>query len=74
MIKNATFVSVWDDGTEIESECKVNTDTLEVFDIEMVDVSEEDFDFCVREYIIIDDDDYPVDQKMYALDDEYWYE
>ena len=73
MIKNATFVSVWDDNTVIETECKVNTETFEVFDIEMVDVSEEDFDFCVQEYIVIDGEDYMVDKKVFALDDEYWY-
>ena len=27
MIKDATFVSVWDDGFEVETDCKVNTDT-----------------------------------------------
>lgn len=34
---NATFVSIWDGGTEIASPCKVNTLTMEVFDLEKVD-------------------------------------
>ena len=34
---NATFVSIWDGGTEIASPCKVNTLTMEIFDVEKVD-------------------------------------
>ncbi len=35
----ATFVSLWDEG-KVETECKINLDTLEVFDIEASDDSE----------------------------------
>jgi len=34
-ICEATFVSVWDGGTQIETRCKVNQQTKEVFDIEI---------------------------------------
>lgn len=37
MIINGKFTSVWADEGEIETSCKVNTDTHEVFDIEIVD-------------------------------------
>lgn len=37
MIVNGNFTSVWADEGEIETSCKVNTDTHEVFNIERVD-------------------------------------
>lgn len=78
MIKNATFVSVWDDDVEIESSCKVNTETKEVFDIEMVDVDDFDIDTCTGEYIILDGVEYDVYCVDYCCindidDNEYWY-
>ena len=83
MIKNATFVSVWDDGFEVASSCKVNTDTNRVFDIEQVCVDELDLEILDREYIIIDGNEYDVCQyDMYHVtdcipddlaDNEYWY-
>lgn len=66
MIKNAIFVSVWD-GCEFEvaTSCKVNTDTKEVFDIEMSDV-DADLDILEKEYITIDGENYEV-----AFEDDY---
>lgn len=34
-IKDAMFTSVWDSGFEITAKCKVNTETKEIFDIEV---------------------------------------
>lgn len=83
MIKNATFVSVWDDGFEVASSCKVNTDTNKVFDIEQVCVDELDLEILDREYIIIDGNEYDVyPYDVYPItycvpddlaDNEYWY-
>ena len=75
MIKDATFVSVFDDAYHIESSCKVDTETMEVFDIEMVDVSdyEDDFDSCTYEYVIIDDNEYDVSSIDCRDENEYWY-
>ena len=75
MIKDATFVSIFDDAYHIESSCKVNTETMEVFDIEMVDVSdyEEDFDSCTYEYVIIDDNEYDVVHLEFREEGDYWY-
>ena len=56
-IINATFVSVWDGGTAIETECKINTITREVFDIISV---EADVDVLERQYVIIDGQEYDV--------------
>ena len=37
MIKAAIFNSMWDGGVCISSNCKVDTDTKEVFDIETIE-------------------------------------
>lgn len=79
MIKNATFVSVWDDGFEVASGCKVDTDTKEVFDIEKVCFDGLDVEILDREYVIIDDNEYDACQHdVYDVpddlaDNEYWY-
>lgn len=78
MIKNATFVSVWDDGFEVASGCKVNTDTNNVFDIEQVCVDKLDLEILDREYIIIEGNEYDVYPITYCVpddlaDNEYWY-
>ena len=57
MIKNGTFTSVWDGGYEVTTNCKVNMETKEVFDIESVDV---DVDILEEEYVTIDGVDYSV--------------
>ena len=70
MIKDATFVSVWDGGTKIISSCKINTETNEVFDIESVDC---DVDILDREYIIIDGTEYDVYSEDEADANEFWH-
>ena len=59
MIKNATYTSVWDGGYEVTTNCKVNMDTHEIFDIEMAEV-DESFEILENEYVTIDGIDYPV--------------
>lgn len=34
------FISVWDDGVEIKTNCKINLETKEVFDIQLSDIGE----------------------------------
>ena len=73
-IINATFVSVWDGGTAIETECKINTITREVFDIISV---EADVDVLERQYVIIDGQEYDVvcvDESDEVGESEYWFE
>ena len=74
MIKNATFTSVWDGGYEVTTDCKVNTETREVFGIELVDV--EYVETLDKEYIIVDGEEYPVFQisDITEEDEEFWYE
>lgn len=74
MIIEAVYTSVWDDEIEIESSCKVNTETKEVFDIETVDVDYEDIDSCTNEYITLPDGNkYGAYHKGNAEKDDYWY-
>ena len=70
MIKNATFTSVWNGGYEVTTNCKVNMDTKEVFDIEKAGV--DGLDVLDEEYITIDGVNYPVSAD--ADETEYWYE
>lgn len=75
MIKNAKFTSVWDGGHEVTTSCKVNMETKEVFDIELAEVNES-LDVLEKEYVVIDDVEYPVFQlsDITEEDNEFWYE
>lgn len=70
MIKNATFTSVWNGGYKATTDCKVNTETREVFDIEMVEV-DESLDILEAEFVTIDGIDYAVSNDDMT---EYWYQ
>ena len=72
MIKRATFTSVWDGGYEVTSECKVNIESKEVFDIESVNVDELDLEILEKEYITVDNKEYLVSQDR-EDDTEFWY-
>ena len=66
MIYIAEFISVWDDGLHIETPCKVNTETGEIFDIEMVNP---DVDILEKEMIRFDNgDEYEITDHSF-----YWY-
>ena len=69
MIKNAIFTSVWDGGYEIKTQCKVDMDTNQVFNIESVDVGNI-YEECKEEYITIDEENYPV----FRIGSNFWYE
>ncbi len=69
MIKNATFTSVWDGSYEVTTNCKVNTETKEVFDIEKVDI---DADVLEYEYVTLDGNEYSVSNDN--EDTDFWYE
>lgn len=57
MIKNAVYVSIWDDEVEVKSSCKVDTKTKEVFDIKTVDIAKYGVCSCTDEYIEFEDED-----------------
>lgn len=80
MIKNAIFTSVWNGNEfEVETSCKVNMDTREVFDIEVSDADADMLHTLDCEYVTIDGIEYdvvPQDEfDDYDEDDEmFWYE
>ena len=51
----ATYVSVWDGGTEISSNCEYDPITTNVTLIGSVAVDLDDLEFLEREYIILPD-------------------
>lgn len=80
-IKDATFTSVWDCGFEITTSCKVNTETKEIFDIEMTNSNPDIVEQLDEEYVTIDGIDYRAVTAEYAnlypeeMDEEtFWYE
>lgn len=80
-IKDAMFTSVWDGGFEITTKCKVNTETKEIFDIEVSESNADMVEHLDEEYVTIDGTDYRAVTAEYAnlypeeMDDEtYWYE
>lgn len=70
MIKEATFTSVWDGGIEITTNCKVNLETKEVFDIEKVDV--DGLEILEEEYVTIDGKQHSVSNDKNG-ETEYWW-
>ena len=77
MIKDATFTSVWDGGYKVTTDCKVNMETREVFDIEVNnDDNIEGLNSLDYEYITIDGEEFDVLNK--DLNDvgvtDFWYE
>lgn len=80
-IKDVMFTSVWDGGFEITTKCKVNTETKEIFDIEMSESNTDMVEHLDEEYVTIDGIDYRAVTAEYAnlypeeMDDEtFWYE
>ena len=76
MIKNATFTSVWDGGYEVTTSCKVDMETHEIFDIEMVEV-DESLEHLDNEYITLDGVDYAALNANEEDDidkSNFWYE
>ena len=81
VIKNGLFTSVWDGGFEITTKCKVNTETREIFDIEVSESNADMVEHLDEEYVTIDEIDYRAVTAEYAnlypeeMDEEtYWYE
>lgn len=77
VIKNGLFTSVWDGGFEITTKCKVNTETREIFDIEVSESTADAVNELDEEYVTIDGEDYPAaNYDDIDEDDEetYWYE
>jgi hypothetical protein len=71
-IKNATFTSVWDGGYQITTNCKVNMETREVFDIEIFEGAADLVNELDEEFVTIDGIEYSVSDDEDETD--YWYQ
>lgn len=70
-IADAEFHSLWENGVDVKSPCKVNLDTLEVFDIQTVNI--EGLDALDSEYIILPNTEkHPVFHKGEQGIGEFW--
>lgn len=84
MLVDGVLTSVWADEGEIETKCKVNTETHEVFDIEQVDPADYDMKCEILEYEYVEYGDgkelhrFPVyskeDKKYNGFKGAYWRE
>lgn len=75
MIVDAEFTSVWDGGFAITTNCKVNLETREVFDIERDETYADAVDVLDKEYITINGENFPVSCRDEGeLKGSFWYE
>lgn len=70
MISTGKFISIWD-GEEIITECKIDTDTKEVFDIQLSKIVPDGI--CEGEFVELDNKRYEVYNEDQYGDGEYWY-
>lgn len=69
-IIEAMYISEWTSGERIETPCKVNTDTKEVFDITQSSCAPDGV--CEAEYVEIDGQEFEVYSEDIADDGEFW--
>ena len=72
-IKDAILVAIYDGVEQVKMNCKVNTNTKEVYDIKVPD-SVNNFNYFMGFYFNIDDELHPIVSKKEVKNDEYWYE
>ena len=54
-VTKATFISIWDGCTMLESDCLIDEETNNVYDIEQIDVSKMDLNVLEDEYVLLPD-------------------
>lgn len=70
------FVSEWDGGIKVETSCMVNLKTRQVYEIEQCSDNTDMFENFETEYILLNDERYPVfEQDELSEDDKtsFWY-
>jgi len=75
-IENGTIVFVRNGNEEIRLNCKVNMETLEVFDFDLSAVFNKDLHVLNREYLIINSvfwDVYGTSNEL-KLETDFWYD
>ena len=73
MIKDTTLIAIYDGMKQVEMDCKLNTDTKEVFDIKVPDIVN-NFDCFMGFYFNANGTLHPIVSKNNAKENEYWYE
>ncbi len=53
--EKATYISIWDNCTLIETSCEFDRETNTVSNIEVANVDDEDIDILTDEYILLKD-------------------
>jgi hypothetical protein len=51
----AKYISIWDDGIEIMSDCKYNIHNNSISNVDSVDVDGMDLGICMDEYVLLSD-------------------
>ena len=69
-MKNAVFCSVWDGGFVLESACKIDEETREIYDIATHDTPVE---ILEKEYVIIDGEEHPASSSEEYNGNGYYY-
>lgn len=73
-IQNAIYTVVYEDGTEFNYNCKVNTDTKELFDAEQVNHEPNELDWVDQYVTLPNGKEYDVHYVEYCGDpDDVWY-
>ena len=74
-IKDAAFVSTWEDGTIIQTPCSVNLDTKEVYNVAFIEPPGSTCDMLEREFVLVDGVEYDVFPawELGDEDDEFWF-
>lgn len=72
MIKDTTLIAIYDSIQQVEMDCKLNTDTREVFDIKMPNIVN-NFNYFMGFYFNVNGKLYPIVLKDNVKDNEYWH-
>lgn len=74
MIKDTTLIAIYDGVQQVEMDCKLNTDTKEVFDIKIPNIID-NFSNFMGFYFNINGNLHPIVSKnnVDIKDNEYWY-
>lgn len=75
-IVDAKYHSCWDSGIDIETNCRVNLQTKEVFDIEIANVDDLDLEILEGEWVEIDGHQFVVFPKseLESNSNSFWRE
>lgn len=71
--ENATYIQYWDTGAELHFPCKVDMQTKEVFDVEIVSEFVDSYEILQGEYIrLLNGETHQINHKHDANGNEFW--